>query len=272
MLKNLKKSVQLRPFISVLYGTPGVGKTTFAAKAPDTLFFKIEDGLDGIESAKYPVTEDRDLFKSVHEVIKALNAVLTEDHDFTTLAIDSLSALEKLIWEAVSAEQSTPIAEIPYGRGYDMAMVYWHQIFELIELIRGKRNMIIILIGHCKIKKVLDPMSDDYERYMLDLQDKPSAYLTKWSDMILFADQEILTTQKDAGFNKKTTKAIGGHRVLYTVEDPKYMAKNRYGLPPKIALDWNKFWQTFMNSSSAKAAAAAGAEESTAVNEETKMQ
>jgi len=259
-LKNVKKSVAMRPFITVVYGTPGVGKTTFASNAPETLFFNVEDGLDGIESAKYPVTEDRDVFKSIHEILKALQAVIVEEHDFRTLAIDSLSAVEKLIWDAVSAENGKPIAEIAYAKGYDMAMVYWDQFFTLIEKVRAQRNMMVILIGHTRVRKVLDPMTDTYERYMVDLHEKPRDYITKWADMILFADQEIHTTEKDLGFNKKINKAVGGHRYLYTMEDPRYMAKNRYGLPAKIALDWDRFWTAFTNSASAKASQAAAVE------------
>ena len=39
-----------------------------------------------------------------------------------------------------------------------------------------------------------------------------------------------------------TTRALGsGERVLYTAERPAFIAKNRYGLPDVLPLDWDAF-------------------------------
>ena len=35
-----------------------------------------------------------------------------------------------------------------------------------------------------------------------------------------------------------TTKAIAGDRVVYTVEKPAFLAKNRYGLPEEMPFEW----------------------------------
>jgi hypothetical protein len=48
--------------------------------------------------------------------------------------------------------------------------------------------------------------------------------------------------KSDVGFNKKVTRALGsGERVLYTAERPAFLAKNRYGLPDVMPLDWGAF-------------------------------
>ena len=35
-----------------------------------------------------------------------------------------------------------------------------------------------------------------------------------------------------------TTKAVAGDRVIYTVEKPAYLAKNRYALPESLPFEW----------------------------------
>jgi hypothetical protein len=35
-----------------------------------------------------------------------------------------------------------------------------------------------------------------------------------------------------------TTKAVSGDRVIYAVEKPAYLAKNRYGLPESLPFEW----------------------------------
>jgi len=268
ILKSVKKTVSIRPFKAILYGTPGVGKTTFACNAPDALVFNIEDGLDGIECAKYPVEDGRDLFKSVHEVIAALQVVLEDEHEFKTLVIDSVSALERLIWAQICLENGVDsIEKIGFAKGYKYAQTYWAQIMQYLEAIRNRRNMMVILIGHCEIKQYNDPMTDSYDRYNIKLHEQARGPLIEWSDMVLFADQEVMTLSKDIGFNQTKNKAVGGHRVIYTVEDPRYMAKNRYGLPSKILLDWNTFFGIFVQSASAAAAKAATEAARTAVEQ-----
>jgi hypothetical protein len=45
--------------------------------------------------------------------------------------------------------------------------------------------------------------------------------------------------KSDAGFNKKAVRGVGvGDRLLYTTERPAFLAKNRFGLPDSLTLDW----------------------------------
>ena len=75
-----------KPPIILLYGQEGVGKSTFAAKAPNTIFIPTEDGLNEIDCAKFPIS------KSYGEFKEKLLALRDEEHEFQTLAIDSISA------------------------------------------------------------------------------------------------------------------------------------------------------------------------------------
>ena len=35
-----------------------------------------------------------------------------------------------------------------------------------------------------------------------------------------------------------TTKTVSGDRIIYTNEEPAFLAKNRYNLPDEIPMDW----------------------------------
>ena len=54
-LKSLRKTGVARPPRIVLYGTHGIGKSTFAAQAPNPVFIPTEEGLDAINATAFPV-------------------------------------------------------------------------------------------------------------------------------------------------------------------------------------------------------------------------
>src|SRR5262249_38388869 len=79
----------------MVYGTEGIGKSTFAAGAPQPVFIQTEDGLDQIDCAHFP------LATSYEDVVAALSELRTEAHDYESVVIDSLDWLERLLWDKV---------------------------------------------------------------------------------------------------------------------------------------------------------------------------
>ena len=60
--------------------------------------------------------------------------------------------------------------------------------------------------------------------------------------MILYATVQTNMVTEDAGFNKKRTRAVTtGTRVIHTVGQPAFLAKNRFNLPPVLPLTWADF-------------------------------
>jgi hypothetical protein len=77
---------------------------------------------------------------------------------------------------------------------------------------------------------------------VIKLQARASALLQEHSDVVLFANYRISVSKSDVGFNKKVTRALGsGARVMHTEERPAFLAKNRYGLPETLPLEWSEF-------------------------------
>lgn len=108
----------------MIYGSEGIGKSTFAALVPNPVFVQTEDGLSEIDCSKFP------LAKSFDDVVLQLQAVRDEQHDYGTVVIDSLDWLERLVWDRVCADygvKSIEKADGGYGKGYVHALTYWRR-------------------------------------------------------------------------------------------------------------------------------------------------
>ncbi len=244
-LSDLRGSQETRPPQIVIYGGPGVGKTTLAAFAPDPVFIWTERGAGLLNPAGFP------LATSYQDVIDAIGALYMEPHDFRSVVIDTLDELEPLIWRAVCEEHGVAGIESVmkgYGKGYLEAVRWWRRILTALDALRSERNMNVVLVSHCLIKRFEDPRTEPYDRYLLKLNDKAIALVYGSSDIVAFAGYPTSTTKVELGFNKTATRGIAiGERTLHLEERPAFLAKNRYGMPAEMPLhrDGNVTWQSF---------------------------
>lgn len=243
-LNTIQKQKQVRPPRITLYGRPKIGKSTFAASIPDCLIIDIEDGLDNIETASHRA-------RTYTEVIETLDALLTQQHQFKAVAIDSVDWLEKLIHQQVCDERNVSnIEDIGYGKGYVLATNCWQAIIDRLDRLRVDRNMVVMLLGHDQVKRFDDPTTESYDRHQLNMHKQASDLVKEWSDAILFCGYDTIVRKEDAGFNKKKAKATHGTRTLTCSETPAIVAGNRYNLPEKIPFDgltWEAFTQYIAN-------------------------
>jgi hypothetical protein len=218
----------------VIHGVHGVGKTTFAAAAPNPVFIWTEKGKGKLRVPGFPIA------KSYEDVIRAMR-VLMGEHSYRTLVIDSLDWLEPLIWQATALEyQKTNIEDFGYGKGYTYADERWKELLNALTILSERRGMTVVCIAHTEIKRYDAPDTEPYDRYCIKLHKRAAALVDEWADVVGFARWEVHTEQTDVGFNKKVTRGIGtGERRLALEERPAFEAKNRYGLPAEIALDWS---------------------------------
>ncbi|MBW2704549.1 MAG: ATP-binding protein [Deltaproteobacteria bacterium] len=239
LLEKVTSGKALAPRRVMLYGTHGIGKSTFAACTPKPVFIQTEDGLGEIECDKFPLTATFD------QAMQALSELYSEKHSFRTVVIDSVDWLERLIWNEVCRKRNVEsIEDIGYAKGYVFALTQWREFLEGLSALRSEKGMMIVLIAHARIERFQNPETDSYDRYVPRLHRLASQVLQEWCDEVLFATFKVYTKQTDEGFDRKRTQGIGtGERIVRTVERPAHMAKNRLNLPEEMPLDWNAYAQ-----------------------------
>ena len=236
LIASIVTGKQTEPPRIMIYGSEGIGKSTFAAAAPKPVFVQTEDGLSEIDCAKFPVAATFD------EAMRQLCALRDEEHDFKTVVVDSLDWLERLIWDRVCQDYGVKCIEKAdggYGKGYTHALTYWRQVVNLLGEIRAKRKMAIVLLAHAKVERFEDPEHPAYDRYTPRLHKAACSLVCEWVDAVLFATKRM-RVDSDTG-RAAPVGADGGERVLRSNGSPACIAKNRFGLPSEFPLSWPAF-------------------------------
>lgn len=217
----------------VLYGAPGIGKTTLASKANTPLFIDAESGTDELDVARLSIKG--------HEQVREAFVAAFKASDYKTIVIDSATAIERLLTAKVLQERNIKtLARAGYGAGFQDLKDSWIETLKPIDaILQANRN--VILIGHTKVKSVNDPvLGDSYDRTEMDIHKDSLQTIVSAADMMLLMREEI-TLKDDEG----RTRPVGtGKRVLYTADRPSFLAKTRIKLPEIIDLEKTPdFWE-----------------------------
>ena len=235
-LKSIQKNTALAAPRIMLYGVEGIGKTTFASQAPNPIFICTEDGLGSLQVDHFP------LATQASDVLDAISALVSENHTFGSVVLDSVDWLDNLIWQDVEAKHDAK--DLAYGKGAMIVADRWREVLAGLNALRNDKGMVVILLAHCQIKRFDSPEVEPYDRYQPKLQERSNAILREWVDAVLFANYKTIVRKDDLGFNKTNNRGIStGERLLFTSEKPAYMAKNRYSLPESLPMSWDAFAQ-----------------------------
>lgn len=237
-LTSISKNTQ-KPQRIVLYGLHGIGKTSFAASAKKPIFVITEDGLGELDVPHFP------LANTFEEVLEALGALGSGEHDYETVVIDSLDWLQPLVWDATCRRLNVKSIEEPgYGKGYVENMREWDIFFDYITALRNVKGMTVIMIAHNEIVRVEDPVHPAYDMHDLKLHKKACARVKEFADIIAFATMSTIVTTEKGAFNKTRARAIddmSNGRILCLSPSAAYVAKHRTNMPDKIPFVWTEF-------------------------------
>lgn len=217
----------------VAYGNEGVGKTTWASRAPKPIFLTTEDGLGKIEAPSFP------LARKWTDLTDAIDALLAEKHDYKTLVLDTCDGSDSLLQRHVIEEnKKTSIEDFGFGKGYVLVAERYRKFLALLERVRLEKKMHIVILGHSQVRMFQSPDGPDYDRYEMSCSKRIAAILKEWADALLFFRFEVFV--KEAGHKHKGAR---GERVIEATHAPAWEAKNRLGLPEQMPLNGLEFWK-----------------------------
>lgn len=237
-LDSIVSSHRWTPVRAVIYGVPGVGKTTFAATFPAPILIRVEDGANALDIPTFPQQ-----VQTLQHLEAAVNALLGSQHPFKTAIIDSLDWLEPIAQNYICQKNAKEnIEAFGYGKGYIILDDTYRRITrKLDKLIANGIN--VLCISHAQAVTFDPPDADPYVTYSLKLQKRAAAIWTEWADSVFFLNfhKNIVPGKGD-----KPGKALGdGGRVVYCASRPAYTAKTRWPMPDEIYIGQDTTWKAF---------------------------
>lgn len=223
-----------KPIIMTIVGEGGIGKTTFASLFPKPIILRTEDGtmsLDGRDDvALFPVA------KSSKECFSYIEMLGTEQHDFKTLIIDSITQLnvliEKEIVEFDPKAKSLNSALGGYGAGFSAVSEVHRKFREWCGMLSSDKNMNIVFIAHTDTEVIEMPDQDAYTRYTIRMNKKSVSHYSDNVDVVGYLKLKTFTT---GGGDKK--KAISnGERIMTCYPTANHISKNRLGISEDITI------------------------------------
>lgn len=237
-LQSLNKGVSKLPPRILMYGEEKIGKSSFAASAPNPVFLRTEDGEGNIDMKSWDIT-------NYDEMFEALTVLAKEEHDFNTLVVDTLDWFEPMVYRKLMVDRPkndkgkdiTNVDDYGYGKGYVFAMDYWNRLVDALNYIRNEKDMMVIMLAHAHIKSYSPPDSESYDRFSLKMNEKAAEKFMEFSDCIFFARKKVFLRDDNTGRIKAVGSSDG--REIMTESQPPFRAGNRYNLPASIPFDAN---------------------------------
>ena len=238
LLSTISKP-QDRSVIVTIIGDSGLGKTTLAATFPNPIVIRAEDGLQAIPSNMRP--DAFPLIGKVDDLWEQLKALVAEKHDYQTVVIDSVTALERLFTQHViesDPKQPRSINQALGGYGAGLAAVAtMHQrVRKACGVLNERKNMHVVFVAHADTETIELPDQDPYTRYSLRLGKKSVAPYVDDSDVVGFLKLQTYTT----GDGDRKKAISDGSRLLVTYATASNVSKNRFGINDDLLVEHGK--------------------------------
>lgn len=218
-----------RPVIVTILGDAGMGKTSLAASFPNPIFIRAEDGLQAIPLETRP--DALPLLSGADDLWEQLQALITEEHNYKTLVIDSVTALERMFIQYVidsdpKKPKSINQAMGGYGAGLSAVATMHQRVRKAAGILNERKGMHVVFIAHAETETVELPDQDAYTRYSLRLSKKSVAPYVDDTDVVGFIRLRTFTM----GDGERKKAISDGKRELVCHATASNVSKNRYGI------------------------------------------
>lgn len=225
----------------VIYGPEGIGKSTLASRFPDPVFIDTEGSTAHMDVARLTSPSSWQMLKASVEEVKR------DPSCCKTLVIDTADWAEKLCIDQVCAEKHvTGIEDFGYGKGYVYVREEFGRLLNLLTDITDA-GVNVVITAHAMMRKFEQPDElGAYDRWELKLSKQCAPLVKEWADMVLFCNYKTIVVNVDnKGAQKGKNKAQGGRRVMYTTHHSCWDAKNRFGLPEELPMEYEPISHLF---------------------------
>lgn len=216
----------------VLYGPEGIGKSTFASRFPEPVFIDTEGSTRHLDVARLPKPSSWTM------LLEEVKYIRDNPGSCKTLVLDTMDWAEALCTQHVcDTAQKKGVEDFGYGKGYVYVAEEFGRLLNLLDEVID-RGVNVLGTAHAKMRKFEQPEETGaYDRWEMKMSKNVAPLVKEWSDALLFANYKILTVR--SGEDKRTVKAQGGRRTMYTAHHPCWDAKNRWGLPEEVEFDYS---------------------------------
>lgn len=217
-------------------GDAGTGKTSLAATFPSPVFIRAEDGMQAIPHDQRP--DALPIVNSVDDLWAQLHGLVSEEHSYRTVVIDSVTALERMFSQHIvdsdpKKPKSINQAMGGYGAGL-MAVGSLHQRVRKAAGLLIQRGINVVFIAHADTETIELPDQDPYTRYSLRLHRRSVAPYTDDVDAVGFIKLQTFT--HGDGERKKAVST--GERVLVCYATASCISKNRFGIADDLPVPY----------------------------------
>jgi len=186
---------------------------------------------------------------SYNDVVEALRELYRDPQGYQTLIIDTLDSLEPMLLAHVCGANGWKNIEAPsYGKGFVIADQEWQRFIRAVNALRDK-GMTVVMVAHSTIERFDDPRALSYIAYWPKLHKRARHLVLDACDVVGFLAEELRVATDDGGFRERTRATSSNQRFLFVEGCPAFVAKNRYAMPPKIAIpadfdigELTKYW------------------------------
>ena len=248
LLATVTKGKVSKPPIIMVHAKPGVGKSSWAAQAPDPLFVCLEEGANFLDVPKTPIIETWETIPSL------LGELINEPHDFKTIVWDTLDIMEMLMFRNVCARENVKSIELAaggFGKGYKLVLEdYWPLFIDGIRTLRDRRGVGSILLCHSVDREVQSAQTESYMR------SEPKLFVSSNGKT---DTTDYIVSQCDAcgyfGFDVKTIESAdkdrmlakgGQKRLQHWYPAASHLAKNRFNIDAAIPLTQTTGFDDFL--------------------------
>jgi hypothetical protein len=225
LMDSLIKTTTPAPPKMIVYGQPGVGKTTFAASA-DAILLDCENGAGAV-----PGLIRTPYLQSWPQMRKWLVELATAPPDgVAAVAVDTIDWMVQRIVEHVVLDLDgkaqgdiTNTLGTAHGGYFKAREIVQNIVYrDLLPMLNAvaDHGVAIILLAHAANTKMTSPEGFDLRLAAPDLPHWIAPPFIEWADCVLYASRD------------------GDQRMLLTEGTNVILAKNRYGLPVELPLSW----------------------------------